>query len=135
MTVQAACLQAASVARSWFFYSYLILTRTKFQFIKATYQESKWARQVIYQKKEKLGSFGALRFQVRIQKKQNGDITASYRWLTSLEGCPEIVLGAFGISGNGSLNSLRGINQLKEMNGKLFVPGCLLTSHILVFSS
>jgi hypothetical protein len=59
-----------------------------------------------------------------------GDYIASRCGLTSLEGIPGKIGGDLMLAGN-PLTSLQGINQLKEMNGSIYLHDCPITSHIL----
>jgi hypothetical protein len=50
--------------------------------------------------------------------------------LTSLDGIPSKIGDSLYIGYN-HLTSLQGINQLKEMNGEIYLDGCPITSHLL----
>jgi hypothetical protein len=59
-----------------------------------------------------------------------GSLTANRCGLTSLDGFPNKIGTSVTIVNN-PLTSLKGINQLKEMNGRISITGCPITSHIL----
>jgi hypothetical protein len=60
----------------------------------------------------------------------HGYYDASGCGLTSLDGLP-IKIGAFLTISQNEIESLQGINKLKEMDGAIYMSNCPITSHIL----
>jgi hypothetical protein len=75
--------------------------------------------------KAKPGSFGALPTNERTML-VNGDMTAINKNLTSLEGCPEVIVGGFNVDENQSLTSLLG--GPREVSSYYSAERCGLTS-------